>query len=185
MDLNIRACVTDLETSRLHLRRFQSGDEDALFREYCGDAESSKYLQREVHSNIDQTKKMLDAWCNIRWSDKSPGFAWVISYRETNMAIGIFLICFEGGTCEIHFGIGRRFWGKGLMTEAAGAGLLFLEQSGCFERIWTACDIENIGAHRVLAKLGLQQEALLEKWFVLPSFGDKARDCFRFSRVYS
>ena len=48
-----------VETNRLILRKFVEGDEIPLFHEYCGDRESSKYLQRRPHANIEQTKCML------------------------------------------------------------------------------------------------------------------------------
>ncbi len=54
--------VKPVETNRLILRKFVEGDEISIFNEYCGDRESSKYLQRLPHANIEQTKCMFENW---------------------------------------------------------------------------------------------------------------------------
>lgn len=85
----IRPCL--IETDRLILRQFQNGDEFTLFHEYCGDWESSKYLQRIPHQNIDQTKAMLENWAKLKWENLHSEFAWIISDKNNHLAIGILI----------------------------------------------------------------------------------------------
>jgi ribosomal-protein-alanine N-acetyltransferase len=51
------------------------------------------------------------------------------------------------------------------------------------ERIWTVCDLENIGSFKALEKSGFMREGILKKWLVLPALGQSARDCYIYSRV--
>ncbi|WP_415774402.1 GNAT family N-acetyltransferase [Paraburkholderia sp. J94] len=89
----------------------------------------------------------------------------------------------EGHKIEIHFGIGERFWGRGLAVEAARVAMSALWRSPDVQRIRTVCDVENTGSKRVLEKLGFQCEGTLRKWLVLPAFGNLARDCYVFSSM--
>jgi [ribosomal protein S5]-alanine N-acetyltransferase len=173
--------IASMETDRLHLRRARPGDEISLFEEYCGNDASSKFLQRGIHASVDQTRRMLEKWCNNKWDDDSPEFAWVISHRKVDLAIGMLLVAFQERTCEIHFGIGHRFWKRGLMTEAMKSVIYFLESIKCFDKIVAFCDVENFGAQGVLAKLGFKQDGLMKNRITLPAFGNKARDCIHFT----
>jgi ribosomal-protein-alanine N-acetyltransferase len=172
----------ELLTGRLHLRRARKGDAAALFENYTGSQTCSRFLQRGAHPDAAHTQAMLKKWCGAAWDqDDDAPFAWVISTRAAAEAIGIFLVIPHAHKTEIHYGIGERFWGQGLVAEAGLAALSALWRNPATQRIWTVCDLENVGSRRVLEKLGLQCEGTLEKWLVLPAFGDEARDCLVFS----
>ncbi|WP_415914184.1 GNAT family N-acetyltransferase [Paraburkholderia sp. J12] len=171
----------ELLTTRLHLRRARQGDAPVLFENYTGAQNCSRYLQRHAHENVARTTVMLEKWCIAAWNEADAPFAWVISTRHDDKPIGLFVVIPEGHKTEIHFGIGERFWGRGLVVEAGRAALDALWRSPNVQRIWTVCDVENTAARRVLEKLGFQCEGTLRKWLVLPAFGKLARDCYIFS----
>ncbi len=51
------------------------------------------------------------------------------------------------------------------------------------QRIWTVCDLENIGSFKVLEKSGFMKEGILKEWLVLPALGQSPRDCYIYSRL--
>ncbi len=170
-----------ITTDRLTLRRARNGDAALLFKDYCGDVECSRFLQRKPHETAGKTEAMLARWANTAWETEGASFTWVISLRETLEPIGLFLAIADGHRLEIHYGIAQRFWGQGLVAEAGVAALKHLQQSPGIQRIWTVCDIDNIGSRRVLEKLGMQYEGILRRWLVLPAFGTEARDCHAYA----
>lgn len=172
----------ELSTERLHLRRARKGDAPVLFANYTGSQRCSRFLQRRADPDAARTQVTLKKWCDEAWSlhDDAP-FAWIISTRAADEAIGLFLVIPHGHRTEIHFGIAERFWGQGLVTEAGRAALAALWRNPATQRIWTVCDPENTGSRRVLEKLGMQCEGILKKWLVLPAFGTQARDCLVFA----
>jgi [ribosomal protein S5]-alanine N-acetyltransferase len=171
----------EILTQRLRLRRTRQGDGPVLFRNYTGDPECSRFLQRHVHRDIAQTDAMLAQWCDSAWDEAGVPFSWVISTRDEDEPIGVFVVIPDGHKTEVHYGIGERFWGRGLVTEAGLAAISALWRVPTTQRIWTVCDVENTRSRRVLEKVGFRCEGMLEKWLVLPAFGSTARDCYVFS----
>jgi [ribosomal protein S5]-alanine N-acetyltransferase len=174
-------CRNELQTDRLHLRRARVGDAAVLLHNYTGDPECSRFLQRRPHRDMAQTEAMLDRWCNSAWYSPDAPFSWVISTREKDEPIGVFVVIPEGHKTEFHYGICKRLWGQGLAVEAGAAALTELWRSDSTQRIWTVCDVDNIGSRRVLEKLRLTMEGTLKKWLVLSAYGAEARDCLVFA----
>jgi ribosomal-protein-alanine N-acetyltransferase len=172
-----------LETSRLTLRPAQSEDADALFSAYCGVPDCARYLTRGVHTSITQTAKFLDEWCSQAWTRESASFAWVVAERQTDLPIGTFVVIRNLDTAEVHFGIGKEYWGCGLVVEAGHAAVNWLFEHNNVRQLSTVCDAEHVRSQRVLEKLGFQRDELLQKYLVIPAFGSFARDGIRFSRV--
>ncbi len=172
-----------LSTKRLILRSSTDKDSELLFKNYCSDIYSSKFLTRKPHINIEQTTKFLKDWCINSWIEESNQFAWVIALKDTDEAIGVFLVEIEGHKV-IHYGISRAFEGKGFITEAGHAAVDWLLCQSDLQRVWTICDLENQGSINVLEKLGFNREGVLRKWLTLPSFEcSSARDCYIYARI--
>lgn len=166
-----------ITTARLYLRNAHEGDAENLFRNYFSSIDNSKFLTRQPHKDSTQTALFLNKWCSEGWENDSLEFAWVIALNKTNEAVGTFIVMEEGHKVQIHYGIGTNFQGQGLITEAGNAIIDWLRKQPEIQRIWTVCDLDNIASMRVLEKLGFKKEGILEKWLLLPSFGDQARDC--------
>jgi ribosomal-protein-alanine N-acetyltransferase len=173
----------ELLTKRLRLRRARQGDAPVLFKNYTGARNCSRFLQRHAHENVSHTEAMLGKWCVTAWDEVDAPFSWIISTLDDDEPIGLFVVIPDGHMTEIHFGIGERFWGRGLVVEAGRAAVSALWRSPNIQRIWTVCDVENTGSRRVLEKLDFQCEGILRKWLVLPAFGNLARDCYIFSNT--
>lgn len=172
----------ELNTRRLILRRTREGDAKSLFY-YTSDPESSRFLSRTPHTHIDQTKKFLDKWCERAWEEESDNISWVISLASSNEAIGVFIATIEGHKAQIHFGIRPEFRQQGYACESIKVGTDWLLSNETLQRVWTVCDLENVGSIKALEKSGFKREGVLEKWLVLPTFGKSARDCCVYSYV--
>ena len=187
---NIQIIPTEITSERLILRKFQQGDEISLFHEYCGDIELSRFLQRAPHQNIAQTRSSLELWAREHWEQQHPNFAWVISHKETNLAMGLLYFftrevsAHEFSTHEsfgeIHFGIGAKFQKQGYMVEAVHAVIDYLRHHSSVRTIQTFCDVEHTASQKVLLKSGFQQKEYLKKWAKFPMLGEEARDCIAY-----
>ena len=61
--LKMRHCGTQLlETDRLILRRFETGDAEAMFRNWASDPNVTKYLTWPAHTGIGVSKAVLEDW---------------------------------------------------------------------------------------------------------------------------
>ena len=73
-------------------------------------------------------------------------------------------LIFDNRVGEMGYSIARRFWGKGLTTEAAGA---VIDESFSvypdLNRIRASADERNVGSLRVMEKLGMVREGVLRQ----------------------
>lgn len=139
----------DLVTKRLLLRRPQDSDVDAIVG-IVGDWEIARRLARVPHPyGQADARFFLDHVVPVEW-------VWAITLIGFTDLIGaVGLTPEEGtGTAELGYWLSPDCWGRGIMSEAAGAlvsygfealKLPFIE-SGYFE--------ENAASGRVLEKLG-------------------------------
>jgi len=94
----------------------------------------------------------------------------------------VFIVDAEGHKAQVHFGLGQKFWRQGYMAEPGSVVVEWLMKQR-LQRIWAVCDLHNHGSSKVLEKLGFKNEGVLQKWLVLPSFGNIARDCYIYARI--
>lgn len=151
------------ETERLLLRKIAATDLDDMFR-YASDPEVTKYVLWDTHQTLEDTRQFLDyALEAYRNEDVSP---WGIECKENGKFIGTidFVSWSERHrTAEIGYTIGRPYWGKGYMTEAARELLKFGFEHMDLLRIQARCFPENIGSERVMQKLGMTYEGTLRQ----------------------
>jgi ribosomal-protein-alanine N-acetyltransferase len=171
-----------LTTARLILRQARLDDADELFQVYCGVPDCARYLTRGVHTSSLQTAKFLEVWCIQAWTEQYASFAWVIAERHTDQPIGTFVVLCDGSGSQIHFGIGKQYWGRGLVVEAGTAAVKWLFENNTLSELSTVCDAEHVSSQRVLAKLGFERKGVLPQCLVMPAFGALARDGLLYSR---
>ncbi len=80
-----------------------------------------------------------------------------IRLKETGRLIGILSLFNEkDGACEIGYGIGSRYWGRGYTTEAVKRFLEYLfDERGC-RRVYASCFSGNDASRRVMEKCGMR-----------------------------
>ena len=109
-----------LRTPRLTLRPLRAADAPALHR-LVNDWEVAKTLARVP---FPYPRDLADEWIASTWAQIAAGTAWhlAITGEEAGqeMLIGCVGLTREGEEAELGYWVGRRFWGHGVATEAAG-----------------------------------------------------------------
>lgn len=144
------------ETERLILRQFVSEDAHAIFR-LRSDSEFMQHLRRA------ESREESDSWMEYVSSfwRFNAGF-WAVVLKETHETIGWSgtwsQLEFEIGKMEIGYAIAKKYWGKGLATEAAHVARDYTFRVRGAEKIYALAAPENIASHRIMGKLGMQIE---------------------------
>lgn len=164
-----------LHTPRLTLRPFSVSDAEEMFETWANDPEVTKYLTWEPHGNINVTRILLSAWEEQTNDPACYNWAIVIRDGKKDKLIGsISLNCApeEQERASLGYCIAKRYWGKGIMTEALSEVLRFAFNEVGFYRITGQHAAENYGSARVMEKCGLRYEGTLRKHFRLNSTGE-------------
>ncbi|MEM8782487.1 MAG: GNAT family N-acetyltransferase [Planctomycetota bacterium] len=150
---------TILQTERLRLRPFQPGDvEDA--RAYRNDPEFVRFLP---HIPFPFTREHAEAFVATNQAEPwatSPIFA--VEFEERVIGNLNFEVQIESSSVMLGYAIGRDWWGQGLATEAAQAAMTWAAEAFTLRRVWASTDVRNVRSRRVLEKLGMRQERILE-----------------------
>lgn len=153
-----------IETPRIILRRFKIEDAEQMFNNWASDPDVTKYLSWSAHKNVSETKEIIGSWVS-EYENKNC-YNWCITIKPTGEAIGGISVVkmFENEKCcEIGYVLSKKFWNKGIMTEALHAVLEYLFEKVKFHRIQLKHDVENVASGRVMLKNGLQREGLLRE----------------------
>ena len=143
------------ETARLRLRPFARGDFGDLCQLYS-DPDVMRYAGG-VHSAED-TEQRLQRMMG-HWSQFGYGM-WAVHDKDSGAFVGRCGLQHLADTGEIELGytFHRRFWGRGLATEASVAALRFGFHAHVLQRIVAIARPENVASWRVMEKLGMKFE---------------------------
>ncbi len=153
-----------IETERLILRRFELADAQAMFDNWAGDDEVTRYLTWPTHADVSVTKQLLENW--IAQYAKDDYYNWVIVLKENGpQPIGnISAVRWKDGEVpEIGYCMGKRWWHQGVMSEALGAVIGFLFDQVGVQRIVARHDVNNPHSGGVMRKCGMKFEGIEEK----------------------
>ena len=151
-----------IETKRLLLRRFQLEDAEQMFNNWASDPDNIKYLSWAAHKGKSETEDIIKTWVEEYASNKT--YRWCITDKQTGEVIGGIDVVkmFENTECcEIGYVLSKRFWNKGIMTEALHAVLEYLFFKVNFHRIQLGHVSKNMASGKVMLKNGLQRDGLL------------------------
>ncbi len=159
----------------LRLRRPRPADAEAIF-EYGSDPEVARYADWPVQTSIEPIVALIEERV-VHWENGSE-YYWVITGSSTDRPLGGISCKLEGESAEIGYIVNRKHWGKGYATKAAGAVLNWLAANPAITKAWATCDTENLASIRVLEKLGMRRERVLERHAVRPAIGAEPRDAY-------
>lgn len=155
--------LSALETGRIILRKMSMHDTNDLF-EYASEPEVAQFVTWEYHKSIADSKKFLKS---ILQKYKEHKVApWGIVLKENNKLIG------TGGyvwwnpnhrSAEIGYALSKKYWNKGLMTEAVRGIIRFGFEKMELNRIEARCKPENAASEKVLQKCGMKLEGILRQ----------------------
>jgi ribosomal-protein-alanine N-acetyltransferase len=170
-----------IETDLLVLRLPVLKDARSLFQNYARDPAVTRFLTWRPHIPIAQTSEFL-AGCLQAWRDERR-FPYVICFKSSGLVIGMIEIRLDGFKAEVGYAVGRAYWGKGYMTEALRALLVWAMAQPSIYRVWAVCDVDNIASARVMEKAGMQCEGILHRYIIHPSMSEEPRDCYLYAIV--
>ena len=135
-----------LETERLVLRRFVTGDAEAMFRNWASDPEVTKYLTWPVHGNVDVTRAVLKDWTAAYASQNYYQWAIVLKENGESPIGGISAVNLNDDLSIVQIGycLGQRWWHRGIMSEALKAVIDFFFYEVGANRIESRHDPETL-----------------------------------------
>lgn len=150
-----------METERLILRPWLESDAEECFR-YAKDPEVGPPAGWAVHSDVEYTR-------NIIRDVLSAPETYAIVLKETGLpvgSVGLHMktdIAVKENECELGYWIGRPYWGRGLVPEAAREMLRHAFEDLKFEKVWCAYYDGNVKSKRVQEKCGFKYQWTTEK----------------------
>ncbi len=163
----MRHCGTkSLETERLVLRRYVAEDAPVMYANWANDPEVCRYMTWSPHESVDVSRGIIEQW--VRDYENPSNYNWALELKETGKAIGsCSVVRIDESIDELELGwcMGRQWWGKGLMPEAARAILAFLFDEVGANRISAKHDVDNPKSGRVMQKIGMTFEGVRRQGF--------------------
>lgn len=152
---------TELETKRLRLRLFNSGDAQAMYR-LSSDPEVIKYAEARPVESLEEARQRLEAGPLSDYRKYGYG-RFALELKETGQVIGFCGIKFipEIDLPEIGYRLEKRYWGQGYGTEAAKACVAFAREDLQLEKIVALIMPENAASIRIAEKLGMARGPLI------------------------
>ena len=153
-----------LETENLILRPFTLEDAHDLYTNWASDDEVTKYLTWPTYGSLEDAKGRLDYLTGI-YGDPNV-YEWCIESKTNHEAIGsIAVVSLDESVSQAELGwcLGRKYWGQGIMPEAAKEVIRFLFEEVGVERICARHDVNNPKSGRVMRKVSMSYEGTLRQ----------------------
>lgn len=150
-------------TQRLILRRWELSDKEDLFL-YAQDPDVGPITGWPPHKTIEDSINII----NEVYKGQE---CYAICQKEDNKAIGTIELMLNPETpteCELGFWLGKPFWGKGYMPEAAKALIKRAFTELNMETIWVGYYDGNQKSKRVIDKLGFEYHHTDPNSYVVP-----------------
>ena len=131
-----------------------------MFRNWASDPEVTKFLTWPPHGNVGISRAVIGSW--LQGYEKDDYYQWMITVKdEGDDPIGSISVVDldERAEClEIGYCIGRKWWHKGIMSEALDAAIRFLIFQVGASRITARHDTNNPNSGAVMRKCGMRYE---------------------------
>lgn len=143
-----------METKRLLLRKWKETDAESLF-EYASNSDVGPIAGWPPHTSVEQS---LDVIRNVF----NGAECYAVCEKENDIAIGAIELKLNGHTdmterddeCELGYWLGKPFWGRGYMPEAAAEIIRHGFEDLGMKTIWCGYYEGNQKSKRVQEKLG-------------------------------
>lgn len=144
-----------ISTSRLSLRQFTSDDSDDLYQILIVPG-VLQYFPSSDPPDRERVERLIAGQIK-HWQDHGYGW-WAVERLTDNRLLGWSGLQYLPETDEIEIGflLGKSYWGIGLATESAHAGLEFGFNTLGLQEIVGIVHPENFASQRVLEKIGLK-----------------------------
>ncbi len=152
-----------LETERVILRQMLDTDVDVVY-DFNSCAESLNYIIREPFKTKEEAKEKLSFFVS-GIQDKS-ALWWTFTLKDTGENIGyggLFDISSVHNRAEIGYGLIKKYWNKGYMSEILDTIVKFGTSSMELHKIYGVVIAGNEASVRLLEKNGFEKEAHLRE----------------------
>ena len=152
------------ETERLKIRLFKLEDVDDIY-EYCSDEEVTRYLPFDTYTEKQQAVDRIN-YCLEGYKNLDKPIVCAIEYKEDGKLMGsIDFVKWDEGhkVGEVGYVLNKKYWNKGIMTEALKTILKFGFENMQLNRIELRCDERNQASAKVMEKNGLTYEGTLRQ----------------------
>jgi|SRR5271154_4650144 len=153
-----------LQTKRLILRDLRASDESAI-HEYASDPAVARLMVWGPNTP-EMTHEFLGRALAAQGQEPQNSMEPAIELKSDSRMIGSVGLRIKdeaNRTADMGWVLNRSYWGRGYMTEAAGAMLNLAFRKLNLHRVWATCDPRNHGSFRVMEKIGMRREALFLK----------------------
>jgi RimJ/RimL family protein N-acetyltransferase len=164
------------ETDRLLLRAPLPSDAAAIHANYATDPEVTRYLIWTPHKSMQETEAFL-VRCVEGWKTGAE-FSWAIIWKETGELVGMLGLRLGEFKADVGYALARKFWGKGIATEALTQIVNWTLALPDIYRVWALCDVENTASARVLEKVGMKREGIMRRATMHPNVSEEPRDSY-------
>jgi len=156
-----------LKTAHLDLRPLQHKDASA-YLDIFSDTATMTFWSNEPIASIAEAKNLLLQ--DMEWVKAGDALCWGIALSESDRLVGKISLYFfsrQNRRAETGYILDRRYWRRGLMTEALGAVLDYAFDELELHRVEADVDTGHAGSLALLEKFGFAREGVLrERWFV-------------------
>lgn len=172
---NVSSFDIVIETPRLTLSPPLRADAPALLSIFS-DPQVMKYWNTAPWQSLDDAIRFIER-STEELRDRSALTLCIRDKQSGQLAGKCMLFSFSTSSrrAEIGFGLGRDYWGKGVLNEAAEALIAYAFKVLGLRRIEAEIDPENQASASALLKLGFTQEGLLrQRWEINGIVSDSA-----------
>ncbi|WP_270180687.1 GNAT family N-acetyltransferase [Alkalihalobacillus sp. CinArs1] len=166
--------------SSIKLREFRTNDWEAVHR-YASLDEVCKYQPWGPNSVADSKAYVDDI---LFASKQTPRTRFAYAITKNNSVIGACEVNLRNAQekiGELSYILNPEWWGNGIATEVGKMLLLFSFKDLGLHRVIGTCDERNIASSRVMEKIGMKKEGLLENHLLIR---DGWRNSLRYSLTY-
>ncbi len=165
--------ATTIQTERLVLRPILKEDAPAAL-EVFSDARTMEYWSNEPITTLAEAELLIQK--DIEWAALDSTRAWAITLAGTDRYMGkitLFQISQQNRRGEIGYLLGRKYWGKGYMTEAMASVLSYAFDGLKLHRVEADTDPDNLPSLALLDRFGFTREGLFrDRWYVHGAWHD-------------
>lgn len=153
-----------LETERLIIRPIKKEDLDSVF-EYCSDPLVCENVTWNAHQTKEDTQSFFEyAFKNYQENNPEPlGICLKENPNKVIGTCGFAITSRKNKSAEMMYVIGRNYWGKGYMTEAAKEVLKVAFEKFNMVRVVARCLTFNAASEKVMQKMGMTYEGTQRK----------------------
>lgn len=146
--------IPTIETERLRLRPVTAADLDDWTARIYADPDVTRYVPSRISEPRARAERML-VFINTMWEQRGYG-EWLVTDKSNGELLGHcgFAYLADTNEVEVDYAYAKRFWGRGIASEALHAALRYGFEVVQFESLIGLVVPENGASRRVLEHCG-------------------------------